>query len=181
LISYLESPDAGVTDASGISTNQTGVSVQDALDSKVDASNPVILNTSGVNTGDQTASTISTNATGETVQSELDTINSTILTKNIAIVGATKTKITYDSKGLVTSGTDATTADIAPSSDRNYVTDAKLVVITNTSGVNTGDQTASTVSTNATGETVQSELDTLNTLVIEAKRKAVAMSIVFGG
>jgi hypothetical protein len=32
--------------------------------------------------------------------------------ENAAITGATKTKITYDSKGLVTSGADATTSDI---------------------------------------------------------------------
>ena len=73
---------------------------------------------------------------------------------NGSISGATKTKITYDSKGLVTSGADATTADIADSSNKRYVTDAQLVVIGNTSNVNTGDQTnisgnAATVTTNA--------------------------------
>jgi len=62
------------------------------------------------------------------------------LVKNATITGATKTKITYDDKGLVTSGADATTADIADSTDRRYVTDAQLVVIGNTSGTNTGDQ-----------------------------------------
>jgi hypothetical protein len=60
---------------------------------------------------------------------------------NVAITGATKTKITYDSKGLVTAGADATTADIAPSTNRNYVTDVQAGVISNTSGTNTGDQT----------------------------------------
>ena len=60
---------------------------------------------------------------------------------NTAITGATKTKITYDSKGLVTSGTDATTSDIADSTNKRYVTDANLTVIGNTSGTNTGDQT----------------------------------------
>lgn len=59
---------------------------------------------------------------------------------NTAITGATKTKITYDSKGLVTAGADATTADIADSTGRRYVTDAQLTVIGNTSGTNTGDQ-----------------------------------------
>lgn len=59
---------------------------------------------------------------------------------NGAITGATKTKITYDSKGLVTAGADATTADIADSTNKRYVTDAQLVVIGNTSGVNTGDE-----------------------------------------
>jgi hypothetical protein len=59
--------------------------------------------------------------------------------ENAAITGATKTKITYDAKGLVTAGSDATTADIADSTDKRYVTDAQLTVIGNTSGTNTGD------------------------------------------
>jgi hypothetical protein len=64
---------------------------------------------------------------------------------NSAITGATKTKITYDAKGLVTAGADATTADIADSSNKRYVTDADLVVIGNTSGTNTGDETQSSI------------------------------------
>ncbi|MDP9267265.1 MAG: hypothetical protein M3P27_02935 [Acidobacteriota bacterium] len=59
---------------------------------------------------------------------------------NSAITGATKTKITYDAKGLVTSGADATTADIADSANKRYVTDAQQAVLGNTSGTNTGDQ-----------------------------------------
>jgi hypothetical protein len=59
--------------------------------------------------------------------------------ENTAITGATKTKITYDSKGLVTAGADATTADIADSTNKRYVTDAQATVIGNTSGTNTGD------------------------------------------
>jgi hypothetical protein len=42
---------------------------------------------------------------------------------NSAITGATKTKITYDAKGLVTNGADATTADIADSTNKRYQTD----------------------------------------------------------
>lgn len=61
---------------------------------------------------------------------------------NGAITGATKTKITYDAKGLVTAGADATTADIADSSNKRYVTDAQQTVLGNTSGTNTGDQTS---------------------------------------
>jgi lysophospholipase L1-like esterase len=45
------------------------------------------------------------------------------LEKNTAITSATKTKVTYDAKGLVTGGADATTADIADSTDKRYVTD----------------------------------------------------------
>lgn len=72
-----------------------------------------------------------------TLQSRFD---SRYLVGNTAITGATKTKITYDSKGLVTGGEDATTADIVISTDKNYVTDAEAVVIGNTSGTNSGDQ-----------------------------------------
>lgn len=67
---------------------------------------------------------------------------------NAAIAGSTKTKVTYDSKGLVTAGADATTADIADSSNKRYVTDAEKSAITHgnraaldaVSGINTGDQ-----------------------------------------
>jgi hypothetical protein len=65
--------------------------------------------------------------------------------KNVDIVAATKTKLTYDAKGLITSGVDATTADIAPSTDRNYVTDAKSIVLGNTYGANNGDETGVTI------------------------------------
>jgi len=47
------------------------------------------------------------------------------LAGNTAITGATKTKITYDAKGLVTGGADATTADIADSTNRRYMTDVQ--------------------------------------------------------
>jgi len=79
-------------------------------------------------------------ASGDAVNfSQLDTK----LDSNTPITGATKTKITYDADGLVTAGADATTADIAASTDKNYVTDAQAVVIGNTSGANTGDQVIS--------------------------------------
>jgi hypothetical protein len=64
---------------------------------------------------------------------------------NTAITGATKTKITYDAKGLVTVGVDATTADIADSLNKRYVTDANLTTIGNQSGTNTGDETTATI------------------------------------
>jgi hypothetical protein len=76
--------------------------------------------------------TISGTNTGDQDLSEL-------VVKNTPITGATKTKITYDEKGLVTIGTDATTADIADSTNRRYVTDAKLVVLNNTTNNNSGD------------------------------------------
>jgi len=72
-------------------------------------------------------------------QTDLQTALDGKVDENTAITGATKTKITYDAKGLVTAGADATTADIASSTDKRYVTDAQLVVVGNTSGTNTGD------------------------------------------
>lgn len=80
-------------------------------------------------------------------QTDLQSALDAKLTANSPITGATKTKVTYDSKGLVTSGADATTADIADSTDKRYVTDAQQTVITNTSGTNTGDETTSTIKT----------------------------------
>lgn len=64
------------------------------------------------------------------------------LTPNAPITGATKTKITYDANGLITAGADASTADIADSTNKRYVTDADIVKLSNTSGTNTGDQTS---------------------------------------
>jgi hypothetical protein len=75
------------------------------------------------------------NGVTSAIQTQLDAK----VDENAAITGATKTKITYDAKGLVTAGSDATTADIADSTDKRYVTDAQLTVIGNTSGANTGD------------------------------------------
>ena len=72
-------------------------------------------------------------------QTDLQTALDGKVDENSAITASTKTKITYDAKGLVTAGADATTADIADSTNKRYVTDANLTVIQNTSGTNTGD------------------------------------------
>ena len=62
--------------------------------------------------------------------------------ENSAITGATKTKITYDAKGLVTAGADATTADVSASTDKNYVTDAQQTIIAaTTASYTTADET----------------------------------------
>ena len=74
-------------------------------------------------------------------QTDLQTALDGKVDENSAITGATKTKITYDAKGLVTAGADATTADIADSTDKRYVTEAEKTKLANTSGTNTGDQT----------------------------------------
>ena len=81
--------------------------------------------------------------------------DSLYLVGNTAITGATKTKITYDSKGLVTSGADATTADIADSTNKRYVTDAQQTVIGNTSGTNSGNETTTTTGALINGATAK--------------------------
>jgi len=72
---------------------------------------------------------------------------STYVAKNAPITGATKTKITYNTDGLITSGADATTADIADSPNRRYITDAQQTVLNNTSNTNSGDETTATIRT----------------------------------
>jgi len=83
----------------------TTVDISDSTNKRyvTDANLTTIGNQSGTNTGDQDLSNL--------------------VVKNTAITGATKTKITYDSKGLVTAGADATTADIADSTNKRYQTD----------------------------------------------------------
>jgi len=86
---------------------------------------PTTSNLSGTNTGDQILPTLASLGA---------------VAGNTTITSATKTKLTYDAKGLVTAGADANTADIAASRDKNYVTDIQAGVLSNTSGTNTGDQ-----------------------------------------
>jgi hypothetical protein len=120
-------------------------------------------NQSGTNTGDETKTSIETKLgvasstnSGYLSSTDWSTFNGK-LTPNSPITGATKTKITYDSNGLVTAGADATTADIADSTNKRYVTDADLTTLLNTSGTNTGDITvidSSTIDFTLTGQTL---------------------------
>ena len=89
-----------------------------------DAQLIVIGNTSNTNTGDQTLSSLGAVAA------------------NAPITPGTNTKIKYDAKGLVTSSGIATTADIADSLNKRYITDSELTILTNTSGTNSGDNSA---------------------------------------
>lgn len=84
-----------------------------------DAQRTVIQNTSGTNTGDQDLSSYLTSSTAaSTYVPTTRTVNTKPLSSNVTL----------------------TTADIADSTDKRYVTDANLTTIGNTSGTNTGDQ-----------------------------------------
>lgn len=55
--------------------------------------------------------------------------------------------LSYDSVTSLWKNKSVTTADIAASTNKNYVTDAQATVIGNTSGTNTGDETNATIKT----------------------------------
>ena len=149
----------GATSISGL-VKGNGSSAMSAAIAGTDYQAPISLTTTG--TGDATF-------VGNTLNIPTYSIGGLGgVASNTAITGATNTKITYDSKGLVTGSEAATTADIAASADKNYVTDAEKTKLLNTSGTNTGDQTinltgavtgsgigtfATTLSTNAVGST----------------------------
>jgi hypothetical protein len=105
---------------------------------------------------------------------------------NVPIVNATKTKITYDVNGLVTAGADATTLDIAPSVNRNYVTDIQSGILSNTSGVNFGDETLATIksklgittlSGSNTGDQDISSFATITNLALKANSSDMTTSL----
>lgn len=85
------------------------------------------------------------NIAATNVQAAIAELDTEKLAARTAITAGTKTKISYGADGLVLSGADATTADIADSLNKRYVSDAHLVILGNTSGVNTGDETQSTI------------------------------------
>lgn len=143
----LYTPSAGVTDHTLLSNIGTNSHTQ--IDSHIGStSNPHSVTASQVGLGNVDNTSDLNKPISTSTQTALDLK----VDENAAITGATKTKITYDAKGLVTSGADATTADIAASTDKNYVTDAQLIIIGNTSGTNTGDQDLSSYTTTSASQ-----------------------------
>jgi hypothetical protein len=60
-------------------------------------------------------------------QTDLQTALDGKVDENVAITGASKTKITYDAKGLVTAGADASLAELTDDSTHRVVTDAQIL------------------------------------------------------
>jgi hypothetical protein len=164
-ITTIKLADGSVTDskiATGISKSKVGLSNVENISlstwSGTNSLTTVGIITSGTwsgtaislnngGTGATTAAAARTNlglVIGTNVQAPL-VAGTDYLVPNSAISASTNTKITYDSKGLVIAGADATTADISPSTNRNYITDLQAGVLSNTSGTNSGDETVTTI------------------------------------
>ena len=133
-------PWSGVT---GTPTTLSGYGITDGVNS----SDPRLTNSR--NPTSHAASHASAGSDPITIsESQVTNLTTDLANKvaaNVAIPGGTNTKITYDSKGLVTSGASATTADIADSLNKRYITDADLSVLGNTSGTNSGNETATSI------------------------------------
>jgi hypothetical protein len=111
----------------GITTVGTGLTESPAGTVNLSAANiSKLAATSGTNTGDQT--TISGNAGTATLAAA-----ATVLATPRNIAG-----VAFDGSAAIA----ITTATVADSSNKRYVTDANLTTIGNQSGTNTGDQTA---------------------------------------
>ena len=126
-----------------ITMNTTGVSANEiwVRNSANTGWTPSLISNDNVNENTLTASKVDagTSVNGAVLTSDglgiatwsnqlaIDVSNRVI--SNLPITAGTGTKVTYDSKGLVTSSTDATTADINSSLDRRYVTDSQLLVL----------------------------------------------------
>jgi len=130
------------------------------------------------------------NISSADVQNAIQELDTEKVIGNVAITGATKTKITYDSKGLVTAGADATTADIADSTNKRYVSDAQLTVIGNTSGTNTGDQSLfstiavagqSNVVADSTSDTLTLVAGTNVSITTDASTDTITINSTAGG
>lgn len=164
----LEAVTSGTVTLSGAVTGSglVGSTISTTLSSGIDATK--IADGTVSNTEFQYLNNVSSS-----IQTQLDGK----VTANSAITGATKTKITYDAKGLVTAGADATTADIADSSNKRYVTDADLTKLGNLSGTNTGDQTI-TLTGDVTGSGTGSFATTLaNSGVVAGTYNDVATQV----
>ncbi|MEY4571433.1 MAG: hypothetical protein RLZ10_637 [Bacteroidota bacterium] len=86
--------------------------------------------------------------------SDIASLNSNLSTKQTGYTNLTSIGILSNTSGYLKNNgsgafsyTTPTTADISPSTNRNYVTDAQAGVLSNTSGSNTGDETVTTIKT----------------------------------
>ena len=86
--------------------------------------------------------------------SDIASLNSNLSTKQTGYTNLTSIGTLSNTSGYLKNNgsgafsyTTPTTADISPSTNRNYITDAQAGVLSNTSGSNTGDETVTTIKT----------------------------------
>ncbi len=134
----------------GADSGTWGGILNDYLTQSLDADGLLKANTVGttqiqanaITTTQLAPNSVSPSTVQDLPQSKITNLTSDLAAKadKVTVTAATKTKLTYNNQGVVTAGTDATTADIADSTNKRYVTDAELAVLAATSGTNTGDQ-----------------------------------------
>lgn len=117
-------PDVNIIN---LEVNESGSGIQSIVagtNVTVDDTDPLnpIVSASGGGGGGTWGSITGTLSNQTDLQSALDGK----VDENVAIVGATKTKITYDSKGLVTSGADAALSELTEDVNHRVVTDAQI-------------------------------------------------------
>jgi hypothetical protein len=128
----------GVNLSSNITLTTANISASADKNYLTDAKLAVVNQTSGSNSGDETTGTIKTKL-GITTLSGINTGDqdlSSLVTKTTMINGVN-----------LSSNITLTTANISASADKNYLTDAKLAVVNQTSGSNSGDETTGTIKT----------------------------------
>lgn len=114
--------------------------ISDTLNKRyvTDANLTLIGNTSGTNTGNETASSIGSLING--VASKTTPINTDQLGLMDSAAGNVLKKLSWSNLKAALS-----TADIVDSTNKRYVTDADLTLLGNTSGTNTGNETANSI------------------------------------
>ncbi len=121
--------------------------------------------------------TISGDASGSGTTSISLTLGTT------GVSAGTYTKVGVDTKGRVLTGAAATTADIASSTNKRYVTDADLVVLANTSNINTGDEDKTSIQTKlgAASAINNGYLTTTDWSTFDGKQDALTISTGLAG
>ena len=125
----------------------------------------------------ETASNVTGGAdikTTDTIDGALGKLNTklgTKLDKNTAITGATKTKITYDSNGLVTAGADATASDFVLTGYTKNANPDVSIATTDTISAALGklEKTLDSVNATADGAVQSISSSTTNTIAVGAE------------
>ena len=148
----------GITTLSGSNTGDQTISLTgDVLGTGTGSFTTTVNSIGGVSSStiSNFDSRISSNTNSITTNtSDIATLNSNLSAKQIGYTNLTSIGTLSNTAGyLKNNGSGSfsyitpTTADITPSTNRNYVTDIQSGVISNTSGTNSGDETASTIKT----------------------------------